>query len=225
MSDAVVSLLPVIVGAAAAPLYPIIVLLLLQSQGGLRKAIAFVIGAVSIRLAQGIFFGLVFGAAAEAYPEDGSQVIASTLLLVVGILLLVTAFRKWRKQEDPDDPPPAWMTAVTGLSGVKVVGAGAVFVLVAVKQWVFTLTAIDLIQMSGLDRGANIGLYLVYTLATQTLVLIPLLAYAVAPQQSAKSLAASQAWLERNNRVIVMTVSLVFGAWFLYKGLSGLISP
>ena len=205
------------------PLYPIVVLLLLQSPAGLRKAIAFVFGAVAVRLVQGVLFGFVFGAAAEAYPDDGPAIIASTLLLVVGILLLIAAFKKWRKQPDPDEPPPQWMAALSGLSTLKAVGAGALMIAISVKQWVFTLTAIDVIQGAALGTSAGVAAYLIYTLATQVLVLLPILAFAVAPQQSAKPLRAAHAWLERNNRAIVIAVSLVFGVYFLFKGLSGLI--
>ena len=66
MSDVLPELLPVIVGAAAVPLYPIIVLLLLQSEKGLGKAVAFVSGGVAMRLAQGVLFGIVLGAAMAA---------------------------------------------------------------------------------------------------------------------------------------------------------------
>jgi hypothetical protein len=34
----------------------------------------------------------------------------------------------------------------------------------------------------------------------------------------------AQSWLERHNRVIVVTVSLIFGLWFAYKGITGLIA-
>ena len=172
-----------------------------------------------------MLFGWVFGAAAQAYPDDGPQIIASTLLLVVGLLLLLTGFKKWRKQPDPDDPPPQWMAALDGLSPLKALGAGALFVTIAVKQRVFTLTALDVIAGADLGGAASAGLYLVFTRATQTLVLLllPILVYAVAPQQSARPLRAAQAWLERNNRPIVIGVSLVFGVWFFYKGVSGLI--
>ncbi len=223
MSETIVTLIPVMLGATLVPLYPIVVLLLLQSDGGLLKTAAFVAGGVAVRLAQGVIFSLVFGSAATAHPDDGPEVIASTLLLVVGLLLLLAAFKKWRKEPDPDDPPPKWMTAIAGLSAAKALGAGALFVTIAFKQWVFTLTALDVIVASGLSRQANIGLYLFYTLVTQVLVLIPLLAVAVAPRQAAKPLQAAQAWLERYNRPIVITVSLIFGVWFLYKGITGLI--
>ena len=224
MNDVFLELLPVILGAAVVPLYPIIVLLLLlQNERGLSKAVAFVVGGVAMRLAQGVLFGLVLGAAMTANGEDGQQLIASTLLLVIGLLLLVAAFKKWRKEEDPDDPPPKWMTGISSLSGLRAIGAGALFVSIAVKQWVFTLSAISIISEAGMERPFGIGLYLFYTLLTQTLVLPPILFYAIAPQRAAKPLKAAQSWLERNNRVIVMTVSFIFGLWFSYKGITGLI--
>jgi hypothetical protein len=223
MGNIFLELLPVILGAAVVPLYPIIVLLLLQSEGGLGKAVGFVSGGVAMRLAQGVVFGVVLGAAMAANSEDGQQLIASTLLLVVGILLLVAAFKKWRKEEDPDDPPPKWMTSISGLSGLRAVGAGALFVTIAVKQWVFTLSAISIISEAGVERPLSIGLYLFYILLTQTLVIPPILFYALAPERAARPLQAAQGWLERNNRVIVMTVSFIFGLWFSYKGITGLI--
>ncbi len=223
MGDVLVDLLPIIMGAAVVPLYPIIILFLLQSEGGLLKSIAFVSGAISMRLVQGMLFGLIFGAASEANSEARSGIIASTLLLVVGILLLITAFKKWRKEEDPDAPPPQWMNTLSGLTVLRAMGAGALFVTIAVKQWVFTLSALSLISEAALDSTTSVTLYLLYILAAQIFGLLPILMYAVAPQQSARPLQAIQSWLERNNRVILITVSLIFGTWFLFKGITGLI--
>ena len=152
MGDVLIDLAPLILSATLVPLYPIVALLMLQSQGGLGKSVAFVSGAVAVRLVQGVFIGLVFGAVTETYPEYGPAIIASTLLLVVGILLLIAAYKKWRNQPDPDDPPPQWMQAVGGLSARRAVGAGALLVAISVKQWVFTLAAIDVIDRSGTGR-------------------------------------------------------------------------
>jgi hypothetical protein len=215
-------LLLLIVGATAVPFYPIAVLLMLQGQGGLIKAIAFGGGNVAVRLAQGVFFGLVFGTAMAASSEDGQRLGVSTLLLIVGILLLITAVKKWQK-EDPDAPPPKWMSAIGGLSAVKAVGAGALLAMVAVKQWVFTLSAIGVIGEAEPGEVASTGLYLIYVLATQTLVVLPIVAYAVTPHRAVRPLKAAETWLERHNRVIVITVSVIFGAWFSYKSVTGLI--
>ena len=125
MGDVIADLLPLIVGATAAPFYPVAVLLMLRGRGGTAKALAFVGGNVAARLAQGAVFGLVLGAAVAAGSEDGQRLVVSALLLVVGILLLITAAKKWRKEEDPDAPPPRWLAAIGGLSAVGAVGAGA----------------------------------------------------------------------------------------------------
>jgi hypothetical protein len=115
------------------------------------------------------------------------------------------------------------MTGISSLTGVRAIGAGAIFVAIAVKQWVFTLSAISIITEAELGGSAGASLYLFYILTTQILVLPPILFYAVAPQRAAKPLQAAQGWLERNNRVIVMTVSFIFGLWFSYKGITGLL--
>lgn len=222
MGNVIVDLLPVVVSATVVPFYIVAVLVLLQSDGGLVKTLGFVAGGVATRLVQGLLFGLVFGAAMQASSEGGQRLIVSTLLLVLGILLLITAFMKWQKAEDPD-APPRWMATISGLSAFRAVGAGALFATIAVKQWVFTLSAIGVISEAGLDEAASAGLYLFYVLATQTLVLAPILASAVAPQQALRLLDAAQTWLERHNRVIAVTVSLIFGVWFSYKGVTGLI--
>jgi hypothetical protein len=224
MDDLFVDLLPLIVGAAVVPLYAIAVLLLLQSAGGLLKAVAFVAGGVGVRLVQGILFGLVIGAACQANSAPGPKLIVSTLLLIVGIVLLVTAFKHWRKQDDADAPTPQWMSALSGVSAFKAVGVGALFPVIAVKQWVFTLSAIGVIGEAGMGGAASVGVYLFYVLATQSLIFPPILASAVAPHRTAKPLMATQAWLERNNRAIVIIMSLLIGAWFLFKGVTGLIS-
>ncbi|QDT75689.1 GAP family protein [Lacipirellula limnantheis] len=124
MRDVIVELLPLIVGAAVVPLYSIAVLFLLQSKGGLLNAIAFVAGGVTVRLLQGILFGLVFGVACQASSEADPKIIVSTLLLITGILLLVTAFMQRQEPDDPDAPPPQWISTIVGLSALKAVGAG-----------------------------------------------------------------------------------------------------
>jgi uncharacterized membrane protein YidH (DUF202 family) len=224
LATVIFDLLPLIVGATAVPLYPIVVLLfLLQDTGGLAKALSFVAGGIAMRLLQGLFFGLVLGAAVGASSEEGQRLGVSILLLIVGILLLITAFKKWQKEDDPDAPPLRWMAAISGMSAVRAVGAGALYLAIAVKQWVFTLSAIGLISEAGLAESAGVGLYLFYVVATQMLVLPPILVYAVAPQRADRVLKAAQTWLERHDRTILVSVSLVFGVWFSYKGITGLI--
>jgi hypothetical protein len=224
MDRLLVDLLPLIIGAAVLPVWIIMALFLLRSDGGLLKATAFALGAMSVRLLQGILFGYVFGAADEANGDSGANLITSTLLVVIGILLLISAVKQWRKEEDPDAPPPKWMATLSGLSARKAFGIGALLMALAVKQWVFTLSAIAVIEQAELSQTGNVLAYLFFMLAAQSLVLAPIIVSAVAPTQSARWLDAMQGWLERNNRVIVIAVSSIFGLWFLWKGIAGLVA-
>ena len=222
LGSVLVALLPLMIGAAVVPIPIIIVLLLLSNQGGLLKGAAFVGGAIAVRLAQGVVFGYIFASDPAATSETGGSLIVSTLLLVVGVLMLITAFRKWNKEEDPDGPPPRWMAALGGLSAPKAFGMGAALVAISAKQWVFTLSAIGVIGQAQLGPPASTALFLCYALAVQALGLIAVIAYAMAPRSAGPALVQASEWLERNDRQIMVAFSLIFGLFFLFKGIAGL---
>ena len=73
-----------------------------------------------------------------------------------------------------------------------------------------------------MSQAENVIAFLFYVLAASSLVLAPIIVYAVAPARSAKTLDAAQGWLERHNRAIVIAISLIFGLLFLWKGIAGL---
>ncbi len=223
MGNVIAELIPLILGAAIVPIWIIIVLFLLRGKGGLLKALAFVVGISSVRLAQGIVFGYIFRSAEEASGESGSGVIVSTLLLVIGILLLITAFKQYRKEDDPDGPPPKWMEIFSTATPVKAFALGAALIAIAAKQWVFTLSAIATIGQASLSQVENVITFLVYVLLAISLPLVPILFSAIAPRQSAVTLERMGKWLEKHNRHIVIAVSLIFGVFFLWKGMSGLM--
>lgn len=225
MANTFLNLLPMILGAALAPIWVILVLLMLRSPHGLVKAIAFVAGATTVRLVQGVLFGYVLGASPAAETEaSGPSPVVATLLLVVGILLLITAIKSLRQEEDPDAPPPKWMTMIDSATPLKTFGLGAIFTLVAAKLWVFTLSAIGQIKDANLGSpSGDVIAFLLYVLGAEALLILPLLVYGVAPRQSASLLGGVTNWLERYNRPITIAVSSIFGVLFLWKGLAGLL--
>ena len=111
MGDTLVSLLPLIIGSALVPVQIILAILLLKSPAqGVLKASAFVGGMTVACLLQGLFFGLIITSSSTAAEEAGGKSpVISTLLMLLGIFFLITAYRKWRKEEDPDAPPPKWL--------------------------------------------------------------------------------------------------------------------
>lgn len=223
MTSAFLSLLPMIVGAALAPVWLIITLLLLGGERGLAKAVSFVAGMTVARLVQGVLFGWVFVSYASDHAEEEEATVVAVLLLILGLVLLVSAARKWLKGADPDEPPPQWMTSLSDWSVLRAFGVGVAGMAIAAKQWVFTLSAIGVIGVTATTVAQEAGLFVVYVIGAQSLLLLALVYAAVAPVQSAKTLDAAQRWLERNNRPIVIAVSLIFGLYFSWKGITGLL--
>lgn len=221
MPELLLSLLPLALAALAAPGFPILILLMVQGEGGLGRGAALMAGCIVVRLAQGVLFGAIFRVA-EA-DAGGNSYIAATLKLVLGLLLLYAAFAAWQKAPDPDAPPPAWMARLGGVAPLAAFGFGALLTGISVKQWVFTLTALDEIQAAPVTRSVAVTAYLLFVLATQAFMLVVVLYRVAAPVRSVSTLAALQAWFDRNFRTIKIVVSLAFGLWFGAQGLMGLL--
>ncbi len=221
MASLLSDLWPIILGNILSPLWLIIVLLLLASPGGLAKAAAFVLGMTLTRVVQGVLFSVVFASSAEA--GNGSTV-ADTLNLLLGILLLIAAFKKWRKEEDPDEPPPKWMQSLEQTTALKALGLGALGLAVGPKLWAFTLSALAIINEAQLEQTDAIIAYAAYIVLAQILLILAILISAVAPQGSRAFLQRAITWLTTYNRPISVTVALVFGLMFTWDGVSGLLN-
>ncbi len=225
MNPTLASLLPFIIGSAVVPLQIIVVTLLLTSERrGPLKAIAFVLGMTVARLAQGVLFGWVLtGGSGDPTDAGSASVVKATALTVLGILLLITVYKKWAKEPDPDAPPPKWLAMIEGLTPVRALLVGAGFVLIAPKLWVFILGAISTIGEAQLGRPESTQTFLLFILLAQSLLLIPILLRLLMPQRAKTLLAALAGWLKRYNDPIVIAISLIFGALFLYQGLSSFL--
>lgn len=226
METVLVSLLPYIIGSAVVPLQIIISLLLLKSSNqGLLKAAAYVAGMTITRLLQGLIFSLLLsGSAAFAEENGGKNPVISTLLLVLGILLLIAAYKKWRGESDPDDPPPKWLTMIDNSTPSKALGIGLGLPLIAPKLWVFTLSALATIAAAQLGQPSSAIAYLLFILLAESLLLLPIALRILIPERSKILLTDLSAWLTNNSRPITIVVSLVFGLLFLHSGISGLLS-
>jgi hypothetical protein len=220
------SLLPFIIGSAVVPVQIIIAILLLKNpRQGLFKASAYVGGMTTMRLLQGLIFGLILTSNASATAEASSEkgLIVSTLLLVLGIFLLITSFKMWRKDDDPDAPPPKWLAIIDSLTPLKAFGIGFGLMLIGAKFWVFTLSALAIIGEAELGQPYSTIVYLIFVLLAESLLLFPIILRLVSPDRSKTILDGMSDWLTRHNRAIVIVVSLVFGLLFLYQGASGIL--
>lgn len=217
------SLIPLVLGSAIVPVQIIITILLLRSSSGRITAVAFVAGMASVRLLQGVLFGVVLGSS-EAADESGGGTtpITGTLLLVVGVLLLVLAVRSLLNEPDPDAPPPKWLTMTATMKPAKAYLLGAGLMAIGAKFWVFTLSAIAAIRDADLGQTPAIVTFVVFVVLCSGAMLAVIGVAVLAPSRSEALLSRASDWLEAHNRVIVIVLGLVFGSWFVLKGLHGI---
>lgn len=226
MDAIIVPLLPFIIGSAVVPLQIIIVVLLLTGeQRGPLKAIAFVLGMSVARLAQGYLFQFIItGGSGDPADVPALAWIKSTVLLLLGIFLLITAYKQWAKEPDPDAPPPKWMKMLDGITPIRAFLFGAGMILIAIKLWVFTLGALSVIDEAQLGQSASTTAFLAYVLLAQSILILAILLRLILPQPASRLLKSFSIWLEKYNRQIVMVVSLVFGLFFLYQAVTGFLA-
>lgn len=225
MPETLVSLIPLIIGAAIVPLLVIAAIVLLTSEKhGPLKAIAFVIGMTLVRLAQGALFGFVFNGGGAADGAEQAGIVKDALLIVLGLLLLLAGVKKLLKQPDPDAPPPKWLTALESVPAWGALALGAGLLLVSAKAWVFTLSAISTIDAAQLGRRDSVITFLLFVLLAQSLIIIPIIIRLLLPSRATAWLGFLNAWLEAHNNQIALAVSFVFGALFLYQGIAGLLA-
>lgn len=211
-------LLPLMLGAALAPLWLVIVLLILQSRRGLMKAIAFVMGVTLVRLLQGWLFGAVLGQAEVFAESNAPRLVMALLLMALGLLLLISACKSLVNAPDPDAPPPKLFQQIDQANPLKLLGMGMMLTAIAPKLWVFTLAALGIIREANLDSAAALQAYLMYILGAQALLILPLLLYAAVPGPASGFLRIANEWLTENQRVMGLVVSLIFGGLFFWKG-------
>jgi hypothetical protein len=223
MGDLWSTLLPLVVASALVPVQITLTVLLLRASVG--TAAAWVGGMTATRLVQGVLFGLVFAEAGIASEgEDGPGLFVSAVLLIIAVLFLTKAAKELLggRHDDEDAPPPKWMKLTESVTVGRAFLFGAGYVAVAAKLWVFTLGAIGAIDEAALGRGASIALFLLFVALAEAIPIAFVAYAALAPGSSKALLERVSAWLEGNTRIIVIVLGLVFGVWFLLKGLQGL---
>jgi hypothetical protein len=200
----------------------VITIVLLRSTG-VRTAAAFVAGMTVVRLSQGLVFGLLLAQGrTRGTPSGGPGPVSSGMLVALAMLMYAAAAKAAVTHEDPDAPPPRWLTMAQTMSSAKAFLVGAGVILISAKFWVFTLSAIGAIEDADLRGLAGVVAFLAFAVLTVALHLLAILGVLVLPRRAAVALAAAGDWLKAANRWIVIGLGLVFGTWFLLTGLIGI---
>jgi hypothetical protein len=226
MSGLWLTVLPLIAGSALAPVQSLLTLLFLRRpSGGVLAAVALISGMTLIRLIQGLLFALLLpGDAVEAGTRDAnsSGPVEAAILIVLAVLMYAAAVQQALADQDPDAPPPKWIATAESMSAPRAFLLGVGLVLIGAKAWVFSLSVVGAVRDSGVSTQTGVFTYLAYVVLSAVIPLTLVTMRLVAPDESSRLLDNLEAWLEHHQARVVITISLVFGTWFLLTGLSRL---
>ncbi len=225
MGEVVGELLPLAVGIAISPVPIIAVILMLLAPRAGGTSFGFLVGWVTgIAVAVVVVLLLASGVTGDSSGDDPTAV-SSWSRVVVGVLLVLLAFRQWRDRPKNGQAPslPRWLEAIDKVTPVKAVGLGFLLSAVNPKNLAMAIAAGVAVGSADLTGGQQAVAVVLFVVIAASTVAIPVIAYAVAPDRMRRPLDSLKAWLEVNNSTVMAVLLLVIGTVVFGKGLGGLI--
>jgi hypothetical protein len=216
MSAPLPGLIVLVLGGSIAPPLLLLTILSLGSKRPLPNAVALALGYFATCAVIGVLVLLTFGETGSAVSTVGRVISVS-----VGALLIVLGVRNLLNAPDPDAQPPRWMESINSMSPPRAFGLGMALFPLQIKNLAIFVACLNLIIASSPSLRASLvelGLVVV-VFAIPVLALIGL--YAALPRRASSLLGSLRAWMERNSRTITIVLCLVFGSFFLVRGLLG----
>jgi hypothetical protein len=217
-------ILPLAVGVALSPIPIIAVILMLFSKNARTTSLGFLVGwflGVTI-VATAVVF--IANPAQQATGGEASPMSAIVHILL-GVLLLVAAYRNWKKRPRPGEKVemPTWMSSIDSMSAGKALGLGALLSGVNPKNLALILAAGVAIASAGLTSSQTIAALVIFILLACVSVAAPVVIYLVMGDKAESMLNSWKAWLTQNNATVMTILLLVFGVVVLSKGLGAWI--
>ena len=225
MGAAIGEMLPLAIGIAISPLPIIAIILILTTPQARTNGLAF-LGGWLLGLAVVAVVVLIITDAAEAATSNDTSRIVSVIKLVLGLLLLFLAWRKFHKRPGPGEetPMPKWMAALDRFTPARSVAVGALLAGPKPKNLILNAAAAAGIAQSGIG-GFQQAVVLVpaHPRYGSIGIIAPVAVYfAMGAEKSARVLGGWKTWLAANNGTVMTVLFVVFGFVLIGKGIGGL---
>jgi hypothetical protein len=223
MGAAIGEMLPLAIGIAISPLPIIAIILMLITPQARSNGLAF-LGGWMIGLAVVGTIVLVVANTAGIATSSGPSQTVSIIKLMLGLLLLVVAWRQFRKRPKAGEeaPLPKWMRALDSFTPARSASIGALLSGVNPKNLILNATAAAGIAATGLAGAQQAVVLIVLIIVGSVGVVAPVGVYFAMGDKAASVLSGWKTWLAANNATVMMVLFLVFGVTLIGKGISGL---
>jgi threonine/homoserine/homoserine lactone efflux protein len=221
MGQAIGQVLSLAVGVAISPVPIIAVVLMLVTPRARSNGPAFVVGWL---LGLSIVGAIVLLLAPDANSDNGEPATwASTVKLVLGVLLVLLAFKQWRGRPHAAEEAstPKWMRAIDAFTAPKVFVAGAVLSGANPKNLLLAVGAAVAILQTGISGGEQAIVYAVFAVLATVGVAVPVVIYFALGERSGAVLDRLKTWMAKNNAVIMAVLLVVIGVKLIGDAISG----
>lgn len=199
-----------------------IVILLLISDQGWRKGLAYMLGYVGSYTLIGVSVVLVGYTVNENRSGEPGKLLP-LLFVILGLLLLWLTQNNWRKPPSENTNSPRLFAIIDRVSPPKAFAFGVLVTIINFKNLAIFLTAVSIPLISDLPLTLKIVVVLLDVLVFCAFVIMPVLIYVLFPKQADERLKWIKQTLDTHSRPIGIGVPLVFGLIFLIRGITGLL--
>src|SRR6516225_6617809 len=220
MGSVILKMLPFALGAIAPTMIALVVIFLTGTRGFVKTS-AFILGKYVFY----VFWGFICLDLVDHLSSAGLQVsrsVSETFFLFAGLLLLILAVRNFFVEDDPDAPPPKFMTVLAKLGPVKLFGLGIAISIIQPRFIIFVLLGASIIAETRLSTTENLISLLFLALFMVWPMLIPLVVFLVMGEHGSDALKSMREWLLHNQRMINVVVMGIFGILLIFLGLTGM---
>lgn len=223
MAQAIASILPFAVGIMVSPIPIVAVILMLFTRRATSNGPAFLVGWV---LGLSLLAVIGYGAASLLGWGDGSDASSTEVTwwrIVLGVVLLVLAFRKWRKAAEPDhvDEMPRWMADIDELAPGRAFGLALLLSSVNPKNLALGLGAMTSLATLGAPSDEVVVGIVAFVVVASLSVAAAVVYRLVGGEKAQRSLETMQGWLKTHNDAVMAVLLLVFGVLLVSQGLGG----
>jgi len=219
MGSVLLTMLPLALGTIAPTMIGLVVIFLTGTRGFVKSS-AFILGKYLFY----VIWGLISLELVDQLSSPGLKVsrsVSETFLLIVGLLLIILAVRNFFVEDDPDAPPPKFMTVLAKLGPVKLFGLGIGISIIQPRFIFFVLVGASIIAEARLSATENFISLLALALLMIWPMLIPLVVFLIMGEHRIDAMKSMRTWLVHNQRMINVGVMGIFGVLLLFLGLTG----
>jgi len=195
-------------------------ILILASEGGVRKGAAFIFGWLA-SLAIVIACTVLITGNNPPKPSTAPSLAALAAKLAIGAGLLVIAIRYYRKLGKPKPPkkPPRWQTHIDNMTPWYAIGLGPL-----TQPWGLVAAGVTVIVEAKLSSWQDyLTLVLFCVIATSSILAMEIYA-GFRPEPAQQFLARLRQWINTHTDQVIIIVSLVLGFWLVVNSIYYLVT-